>query len=286
MTLERPGFATDALLLRVGERVRKARRAAGLSRRSLSDQSGVSQRYLAQLEGGSGNISISLLNRVATALNLPLETLVATDESPLPTLFQAADPATQAQVMALLQPAVSDRAERICLIGLRGAGKSTLGAAVSQALNIPFLELNDVIAQAAGMPVAEIMALYGAEGYRRLEADAVEQVITGHNRLILAAAGGIVGDGQVYKRLLERFHTIWLRAAPDDHMNRVRAQGDTRPMAGNPRAMIELTAILKSREDLYARANAALETSGKSLDTSTRELADLIQAKGFAPPFC
>jgi XRE family aerobic/anaerobic benzoate catabolism transcriptional regulator len=196
-------------------------------------------------------------------------------------LTNAADTDTQTEVLRLLGADQSGRASRVCLIGLRGAGKSTLGAAVGDALGVAFLELNDVIAEFAGIPVSEIMALYGIEGYRRLEADALEKVIEDHDRLILAAAGGIVGDGAVFTRLLEKFHTIWLRATPEDHMERVRAQGDTRPMAGNPAAMAELTAILTSREAQYAQAGAQMNTSGCSPKEARDALARLIANRGF-----
>lgn len=273
--------------MRLGSRVRDARRKAGISRRTLSDLCGVSQRYLAQLEGGTGNVSISLLDRVAQALNRPLDSFltdhVTSSDRPvrLDALFHAADADTQARVLALLGAPLPTRSSRVCLTGLRGAGKSTLGAAVGRLLDIPFCELNEVIARAAGMPVGEIMALYGAEGYRRLEADALEQVIAEHDRLILAVAGGIVGDEAVYERLLEKFHTIWLRATPDDHMARVRAQGDMRPMAGNPSAMADLTAILTSRAAQYARAEAELYTSDCTPEAARDALAQLIRDRGF-----
>ena len=278
---QKSGFQADALLLRVGGRVREARRGAGLSRSRLSELCGVSQRYLAQLEGGTGNISISLLDRVARALDRTIESFLSEQRDGIDALFNAADTDTQTEVLRLLGADQSGRASRVCLIGLRGAGKSTLGAAVGDALGVAFLELNDVIAEFAGIPVSEIMALYGIEGYRRLEADALEQVIEDHDRLILAAAGGIVDDGAVFTRLLEKFHTIWLRATPEDHMERVRAQGDTRPMAGNPAAMAELTAILTSREAQYAQAGAQMNTSGCSPKEARDALARLIANRGF-----
>ncbi len=276
--------AVDALLARVGARVRQARDARGLPRRVLSDLSGVSPRHLAQLEAGTGNISLALLQRVARALDVPLEHLVGADDPwtsdvvRAAGLFRAASPEVQAQALALLGAAGPEggRAQRICLVGLRGAGKSTLGRMASAALDAPFVELNEEVARRAGMPVPEIMALYGPEGYRQLEADALEQVVAGHARLILAVGGGIVAEAATYTRLLATFHCIWIKAAPEDHMSRVRAQGDMRPMAGHPEAMAQLKAILRAREALYARAHAVLDTAGATEDQSRSDLLTLI----------
>lgn len=272
----------QALQRLVGLRVRATRNARGLSRRVLSERSGVSPRYLAQLEAGEGNISIALLQRVAQALDHPVEAFLAADPD-VASLFRAADPTIQAQVLALLRPDAEavTRANRICLIGLRGAGKSTLGAEVGRALDLPFVELNRAIAEAGGMPVAEIIALYGQEGYRQLEADALDAIVARHDRVIVAVAGGIVAEPATFDRLLERFHTIWLKAAPEEHMARVRAQGDTRPMEGNPQAMAQLRLILSAREALYARADAELDTTGQSVDSSRDALIDLIARHEF-----
>ena len=274
---------TDAFLRRVGERVRDARGRKGLSRKLVSEQSGVSQRYLAQLEGGDGNISIALLRRVALALGVPIEWLVC-DEDPwaseiLPVvgLYQRASTDQRARVLEILDPEHPNvkRSRRVTLIGLRGAGKSTLGRLSADALGIPFLELNEEIEQASGMPVAEVMALYGQEGYRQLEQQAVERVAATHDQVVLAVAGGIVSEPKTFDFLLRHFHTIWLRARPEEHMARVRGQGDERPMAGNPSAMEELKSILTSREALYARAEVQVNTSGRTLDES---LCDVLKA--------
>lgn len=278
-----------ALIARVGERVRKARELKGIPRRVLSDISGVSPRYLALLEAGEGNISIGLLQRVATALDHRIEWLVGEDDPwtsevlRMADLYRGADAETRARVGAVLspQPEESLRKQRLCLIGLRGAGKSTLGALAGQALGIPFVELNREIEDQAGMPVTEVMALYGQEGYRRLEAQALGRIVATHDSLILAVAGGIVAEPDTYKTLLQQFHTIWLRANPEDHMARVRAQGDTRPMAGNPEAMEQLRHILTSREALYDQARARLDTSGKTVEQALAALLDLIAERRF-----
>jgi XRE family aerobic/anaerobic benzoate catabolism transcriptional regulator len=281
--------AVEALIRRVGERVRKARELRGIPRRVLSEISGVSPRYLAQLEAGEGNISIGLLQRIASALDYRIEWLTGDDDPwtsqtvQAADLFRVADADLRARVMALLAPgpAETQRARRICLIGLRGAGKSTLGALAGAELGIPFVELNREIEEQSGMPVTEVLALYGQEGYRKLEAQAVSRVISTHETMILAVAGGIVAEPETFKTLLAHFHTIWLRASATEHMARVRAQGDTRPMAGNPEAMEQLRAILTSREALYDRAEAQLDTAGRRPQDSLADLLALIRERRF-----
>jgi XRE family aerobic/anaerobic benzoate catabolism transcriptional regulator len=277
------------LMARVGERVRKARERKGIPRRVLSEQSGVSPRYLAQLEAGEGNISIGLLQRVAIALDHRIEWLIGEDDPwnsdalRVADMFRSATAQTQASVLRILspEPAESLRAHRICLIGLRGAGKSTLGALAGQALGLPFVELNSEIEEQSGMPVEELLALYGQEGYRKLEAQAIERIISTYETMILAVAGGIVAEPETYATLLNTFHTIWLKTSPEEHMARVRAQGDERPMAGNPEAMEQLKSILTSREALYGKAQASLDTSGRSPETSLAELLSVIEQHGF-----
>ncbi|MEP3278887.1 MAG: helix-turn-helix transcriptional regulator [Stappiaceae bacterium] len=276
--------AVSQLLLQVGERVRRARERKGIPRRVLSEMSGVSPRYLAQLEGGEGNISIGLLKRVAVALDHRIDWLVG-EEDPwtsdalrVAELFRIADRQTRDTVLRALnpEPAEEQRSRRICLIGLRGAGKSTLGRMTGEKLGIPFVELNREIEEHAGMPVSDIMAFYGQEGYRKLEADALDRIVATHDQMILAVAGGIVAEPTTYHKLLARFHTIWVKATPEEHMDRVRAQGDERPMAGNPEAMEQLRSILASRETLYNRAQAQLDTSGASVGSSLKLLLRLI----------
>lgn len=284
-----PEASVAALIARVGERVRKAREMKGIPRRVLSEISGVSPRYLAQLEAGEGNISIGLLQRVAIALDHRIEWLLGEDDPwssdarRVGDLFRAASPDVQQAVLRTLSPETleSRRAHRICLVGLRGAGKSTLGALAGKALGIPFVELNREIEEHSGMPVDEVLALYGQEGYRQLEAEAINRVICTYDTMILAVAGGIVGEPDTYNTLLNHFHTIWIKTTPDEHMARVRAQGDERPMAGNPEAMEQLKSILTTRESLYARAMAQLNTSGKSVDASLKQLLELIESRGF-----
>jgi XRE family aerobic/anaerobic benzoate catabolism transcriptional regulator len=283
------GNEVSTLMTLVGERVRKAREQKGMVRRVLSETSGVSPRYLAQLESGKGNISIGLLKRVSIALDRPIAWFVREDDPKtgeamrVADQFSAADSTTQTRVQQILNLVPMDRrrSKRICLIGLRGAGKSTLGKAAGAFLKMPFVELNKEIERQAGMPIAEIMALYGQEGYRKLESDAVDQIESSHEKMILAVAGGIVAEPKTYRNLLRRFHTIWIKASPQEHMDRVRAQGDERPMAGNPEAMAQLLSILTSREALYCQAEAVLDTSGTTPDVALDELLTIVNERGF-----
>jgi XRE family aerobic/anaerobic benzoate catabolism transcriptional regulator len=280
----------DAFIAAVGERVRKARQRKGMARRVLSELSGVSQRYLAQLENGRGNISIALLYRVAQALDHRIEWLVGADDpwgsegAKFVELYRAASSDLRRKAMDVLvaaQPAQLRR-RRICLIGLRGAGKSTLGRRLGAALSFPFVEINRDIEEQSGMPVADVIALYGQEGYRRLERQALERVVATTDTVVLAVAGGIVAEPETFAFLLDNFHAIWLKAPPEVHMKRVVEQGDERPMAGNPKAMEELTSILTSREALYAKAEIMIETVGKSIEESTQDLLRAVRELGVA----
>ena len=285
-------LSEDDFVRMVGERVRMARARRGISRKVLSELSGVSQRYLAQLEGGQGNISIALLKRIAVALDHRIEWLVGEDDPwnsdalRVAALFRAATVEQKRRVLALLDPdnAGEQRGRRIALIGLRGAGKSTLGRLAAAARDIPFVELNAEIEATSGMPVNELMALYGQEGYRRLERHAVERIAAAHDSVILAVAGGIVSEPDTFNFLLRHFHTIWLKAKPEEHMSRVRKQGDTRPMAGNPAAMDELKTILTSRESLYAQSGAQVDTSGKDVEDSLADLLETIERERYLEP--
>lgn len=287
--LEEPQSATDLriakLLETVGGRVRKARGAIGLSRRVLSERSGVSQRYLAQLESGQGNISLALLMRIAEALDTNISTFVddrSQDTSPsenadLPALLQQATPAQRAQVRRILtDQSTSHRACRIALIGLRGAGKSTLGEVAAHKLGVEFVELNNEIERASGIAIDEVIELYGQEGYRQLEFQALERLAKTKDQVVIAVAGGIVSQHETFDFLLENYNTVWLKAEPEEHMDRVRAQGDERPMTGNPDAMTDLKRILTSREASYARATYRLDTSGAGLDETLDRLLDII----------
>jgi XRE family transcriptional regulator, aerobic/anaerobic benzoate catabolism transcriptional regulator len=284
---ERPDDV-DAFIAKVGERVREVRQRKGMARRVLSELSGVSQRYLAQLENGDGNISIGLLYKVAHALDHKIEWLVGSEDpwgsetEKFARIFSSASSGLRRKVMETLiaaQPAHL-RGRRIGLIGLRGAGKSTLGRRLGAALSLPFVELNRDIEEQSGMPVADVMALYGQEGYRRLERQALERVVATSDSVVLAVAGGIVSEPETFAFLLHHFHTIWLKAPPEVHMKRVAEQGDERPMAGNAKAMDELKSILTSREALYAKAEGMIDTEGRTPDESARDLVEAVRKLG------
>lgn len=274
----------SALIRLVGDRVKHIRKAQNLSRQKLSERSGVSPRYLAQLEGGEGNISIGLLQKVAVALQQPVEAFLrqaasrSVEADYVASLYRRADAVTRTRIMEILDPdrMREQKDQRICLVGLRGAGKSTLGALVGEKLGLPFIELNTAIEERVGIAIGEIIALYGQEGFRQLEADTLDDIIATHSRAVVAVAGGIVSEDATFQQVLARFHTVWVRTTPSEHMDRVKAQGDTRPMAGNPQAMIQLREILKTREALYEQADYELDTNGRSVADSQLELLQLI----------
>ncbi len=277
----------SAMIVRVGKRVRIAREHKGIPRRALSEISGVSPRYLAQLEAGQGNISIGLLHRVATALDQRIEWLMGQDDLSnsdalrVADMYRSSNADIQQQILQILSSGPTS-ANRICLVGLRGAGKSTLGALAGKTLGMPFVELNHEIEEQSGMPVAEVMALYGQEGYRKLEAQAIRRIIETYDTMILAVSGGIVAAPDTYNLLLGNFQTVWLKTTPKEHMARVRAQGDERPMAGNPEAMDQLKSILASREALYEKAMAQIDTSEKTVQASLNELLDVFEKRNFS----
>ncbi len=272
------GDPAQAFLAEVGERVRQTRQRKRLTRKRLSELSDISQRYLAQLESGQGNISLALLHRVASALEIQVDGLVGSEENEIAALYSAASAAERARVREILAPRA--RRRRIALIGLRGAGKSTLGRLLADALSLPFVELNREIESQSGIAVNEVMALYGQEGYRRLEGQALERVVASVDACVLAAAGGLVTEPETFAYLRAHFHTVWLKAAPEEHMQRVRAQGDERPMAGNPKAMEELNALLREREALYASASVTLDTSDRSVAESAAGLLREVRSLG------
>jgi XRE family transcriptional regulator, aerobic/anaerobic benzoate catabolism transcriptional regulator len=233
----------------VGAAVRAQRERKGWSRRELAEHSGVSERFLAQLELGDGNISLRRFAEVAHSLGTTPSALLATADAP------------------------ADDQMPIALLGVRGAGKSTVGAALAKKLDVPFVELDQRIEEAAGLPLSEVFALHGEAYYRRVEREVLTQLLADRGRFVLATGGSIVNDPTNYALLRQRCRTIWLRARPEDHWNRVVAQGDQRPMAENPHAFAELRALLAAREKLYARADLAIETSGRRIPGIVSELA-------------
>jgi len=271
----------------LGERVREARSRRGMARKLLARDSGVSERYLAQLEAGKGNISILLLRQIAGALNLPLTELLAESgdavELTLTTQLLKRLPrhklaAVRSQLMRDYGGAHDERMKRIALIGLRGAGKSTLGARLAKALGAPFLELDREIEREAGTSLSEIFLLYGQAGYRRYERRCLEKVLDKNERAVIATGGSIVSEPGTYELLLSACFTVWLKAQPEEHMARVIAQGDTRPMAGNDQAMEDLRRILDGRAALYGQADVTVDTAGRSVEESLAELRQAAQA--------
>jgi XRE family aerobic/anaerobic benzoate catabolism transcriptional regulator len=257
-----------------------------MSRKILARDSRVSERYLAQLEAGRGNVSILLLRQIALALSLPPAELIREDaggelELSLITQFlKRLPPQKLPGVRSLLtrefSSARDDRIKRIALIGLRGAGKSTLGARLARAFGVPFIELDREVEREAGTSLSEIFLLYGQAGYRRYERRCLEKVLEQHERAVIATGGSIVSEPGTLELLLSACFTVWLKAEPEEHMARVIAQGDTRPMAGNDQAMEDLRRILEGRDALYGQADVTLDTSRQSAEKSLAALRKAI----------
>jgi XRE family transcriptional regulator, aerobic/anaerobic benzoate catabolism transcriptional regulator len=281
--------AESEYLRAVGERVRATRARRGMTRKLLARDSGVSERYLAQLETGQGNISVLLLRQIANALDIPVEALVLEGPEPPVDLVHATEflrrlPATElAEARRVLVQHfggvdLEARRGRIALVGLRGAGKSTLGAMLANRLEAPFLELDRLIEQESGVALSAIFDLYGQGGFRRLERRCLDQVIERYPRFVLATGGSLVSEPATFERLLTMCFTVWLRATPEEHMQRVIAQGDMRPMADNRESMSDLRRILEVREPLYRKADLTIDTTGSSARGSLATLLQTLSA--------
>lgn len=243
-------MAGDVLAV-LGQRARALRLARGWTLREVADRSGVSPRFLVQLESGRGNISVRRLADVAKALDTTAAALLADEGEPPPRI--------------------------ISLLGLRGAGKTTIGRRLARRLRVPFVELDRRIEQASDLSLSELFSLHGEEYYRRLERDTLQHVLAEHRPMVLATGGGIVTSPETFALLRHRTMTVWLRAKPEDHWNRVVRQGDRRPMADHPQAMADLRALLASREALYAQAAHAIDTTGASPDRIVDAIESVIQ---------
>jgi len=239
-----------AYLSLLGDRVRAWRSENGMTRKELSAASGVSERYLAQLEAGEGNISVLLLRKVARAMGVAVESLVR-EEQP--------------------------QQKCIALLGLRGAGKSTLGAKLAEFLKTPFVELDLEVEKEAGAELSEVFAMYGQDAFRRFERRALERVLAQNDRSVIATGGGLVTDAGTYRMLLERCTCVWLKTSPEEHMARVIAQGDMRPFKGRSAALDEIRQLLADRDRLYSRADLVLDTSGKTARASLTQLLSLVK---------
>jgi len=284
-----PGASGDlgGYLTRLGERVRTIRSRRAMSRKALAKHSDVSERYLAQLEGGTGNCSIVLLRRVAHALSVPVTELI--DDRPersvesllMRQLIDRLSPAQAAEAREFLlsrfDGAMSElRRGRIALIGLRGGGKSTLGRLIADELGCPFIELDREVERESGMGLSELFEMFGQATFRRMERAALEAVLEKHPRFVLATGGGLVTEPATFELLLASCFTVWVKAQPQEHMQRVMDQGDLRPISGHARAIDELVAILASREPLYAKADATIETTDVTPDQAMQFLLKVL----------
>jgi XRE family aerobic/anaerobic benzoate catabolism transcriptional regulator len=241
------------LLRELGRRVRAQRSERGLSLKELARRAKLSQRFLSAVEAGAGNISVRKLAGLARALGTTPAALLA-------------------------EPAGETALPLIALLGLRGAGKTTIGRRLARRLHVPFVELDRRVEEAAGLTLPEVFALHGEQYYRRLERATLEQVLAEGRPLVLATGGGIVVSPETYALLKRRALTIWLRAQPEDHWNRVVQQGDRRPMADNPQAMAELRRLLAAREPLYAQARHRVDTSRLGVDQAVLAIEGLAAA--------
>lgn len=277
----------DRYLKILGARVRDARARHGMSRRMLAHDSGISERYLAQLESGRGNLSIVLMRRLAKAIDIPVAELVSDEPSRsleynlLVERIRRLDSGELAEASTLLAQrfgAGAGRAQRIALIGLRGAGKTTLGAMLARHLGWEFVEMSREIEAEAAVSVEEIFDLWGQAAYRRYERRALERIILDKSQMVLATGGGLVSEPATFERLLDAFHTIWLHASPEEHWDRVIGQGDHRVEgSGDSEALVDMRRILAQRDPLYRKADAHLNTSGKSAPRSLKDLIAVVR---------
>lgn len=272
----------SGFLVSLGKRVRELRNRRGMTRKMMAHEADVSERHLAQLEVGEGNVSIMLLRRITAALNVSLVELftpeTADPNGRLIQRFLERLPANRRDdlVQRLMREFGAEskiRRGRIALIGLKGAGKSTLGSRLSEKTNVPFIELDSEIEKEAGMPLAEIFSFYGQSGYHNIEKRTLQRVLDKHPQLVLSAGGGIVSEKDTYEYLTSSCYTIWIKAKPEEHMARVIAQGDVRALAGNGQAMEDLRQILHAREPFYQQADLCIDTSGRSIDESFSQLS-------------
>jgi XRE family aerobic/anaerobic benzoate catabolism transcriptional regulator len=283
----------EAFAAAVGDLVRRSRAKRGMTRRQLAEQSGASERYLAQIEGGQGNPSVIMLRSIAGALDVPIIDLLPRSNGrseALDRIFDFLLRMPQAELPAIADliegraERAADRARRIALVGLRGAGKSTLGKRLADHLGCPFIELDRLVEREYGASIPDLVEIAGLSTFRRYEQACLERVIAEHEAAVIAAAGGIVSNAESYALLLRRTHTVWIKARPDEHMRRVMAQGDFRPMAQNRAAMSDLVAILEARRADYARAEAQLDTSGDTVEASFAKLQEIVARCGGGKP--
>ena len=281
---------TAELSAQLGQRVRSARAARAMTMKQLAAESDISLPYLSRVEKGDGNISIAVLYRLAVALNLPIENLLADNErhgsdyALVIELLKRQSPEQLADIRRVLAEHVSGRkgqhaaSRKIALIGLRGAGKSTLGPLIATQLKIPFVELNREIEREAGITLNEIFLIYGQAGYRRLERRCLERIIATYPEVVLATGGGIVAEAATYELLQHSFYNVWLTARPEEHFERVMAQHDARIASPQLRqdAMENILRTLEARQNLYGLSHLKVDTSNKTVAQSTTELLTIL----------
>ncbi|MDB5727530.1 MAG: shikimate kinase [Noviherbaspirillum sp.] len=284
--------ARDPFLSALGERVRALRSRRGLTRKALARLAEVSERHLANVESGVGNASIQFLRQLATVINCSLAEMIGDETASSPEWLMIREilrgrpeeelAKARSALAGMFEAPTSEiaRRRRIALIGLRGAGKSSLGRMLADDWMVPFIELSRHIETVAGCSVSEIHALYGPNAYRRYEYRALEDAIRRYPRAVIATPGGIVSDPATFNLLLSHCYTVWLKASPEDHMGRVVAQGDTRPMQGNREAMEDLKSILESRSSFYSKADQSFDTSDMTQEAAFMGLME--QLRGVA----
>lgn len=288
----RPNLAMPAseaeLRARFAKRIRGARVQRFMTRKQLAEHSGISLAYLARVESGTGNISLGMLHRLALALNLPIETLLAPEEDLSADLTVIVEflkhrrpdelVRIRRQLFETFNQAASREARRVALVGIRGVGKSTLGPLLAKHLRVPFVELNREIEKEAGLAVSEIFMLYGQRGYRQLERRCLERVVVAHPKVVLATGGGLVAERATYELLLRSFFTIWLKARPQVMFGRVLAQHDARIASPKLRseALENIARTLEARRHLYGLAHRSYDTSGKTIDKTVEALVALL----------
>ena len=284
----------DDISRTIGVKARAARAEAGITRKQLAETANVSERYLNQLENGDANVSVGVLSRVAVALSVDLASLLTSargaqpggpsdnaTHAPLAALVGRMSLREQEGAIAILERYLVDRRRSlkgVALLGLRGAGKSTIGGLFAARHGLPFLSVTREIETRAGMSLNDLFNLGGPDAYRALENDVVKDLANRNDRIVLETAGGIVSNRPALDVILESFKTIWLKASPEEHLLRVVSQGDMRPMHGTPKALEHLKTLLATREQEYARADCALDTSGRSPRACVDDLDDIAGA--------
>ncbi len=282
MSMQAVHNSEDQLTARVGSAVRSARREARLPRHALAEAAGISERYIGQLETGRANISLNVLQKIAAALGVEIIDLLEQGPAryaPLNALLAQLSEQQMRDAHAVLQRHFNAEGQAKCgiaLVGLRGAGKSTLGRSLAIRLGVPFVQLTQLVTERAGMTTQELVELAGLDAFRRLEREALLALIEQKDKVVLETGGGLVGAPETYRLVLEHFHTVWVKAQPEEHMQRVVDQNDLRPMAGRPEAMNDLKALLADRQQAYGQAAAVLDTSGLDEGTTADQLFHLV----------